>query len=111
MGRDQNTFAKRQRELEQKRKAEDKRQKRAGTKPTVAPAHASALSAREQQCLAIFRKYMIVQEGQMLCFHGPELELLKNYLIMLTRKGLLNAESSKGGYSLTATGVAAMKSF
>ena len=45
----------------------------------------------------------------MLCFGSSDLEAFNTPLAHLTDKGLLVAEKSLGGYSLTEVGFAAMK--
>jgi hypothetical protein len=45
----------------------------------------------------------------MLCFDGPEFRKHKPALRLLTEKGFLVKEKFDGGYSLTHTGFAAMK--
>ncbi len=47
--------------------------------------------------------------GQMLCFSGPNFKQYKATLTDMTDRELLVKEGSKGGYSLTRTGFAAMK--
>jgi len=66
------------------------------------------LSASEQRVLEAFRKFLVTP-GQMLCFHGPDLEKHRAGLQQLTEKKLLEKEKFKGGYSLTRAGFAAMK--
>ena len=125
MAKDRNTFAKRQREMERKRKAEEKRQHRARKKqqpdrPTgpereteveqlLEPTDsAPALSATELSVLAVFRQFRM-SPGQMLCFSRVEIESLSTPLAQLADNGLLVAERSHGGYSLTPAGFTAMK--
>jgi len=67
------------------------------------------LSTPEQNVLRTFREFLM-DPGQMLCFHGPDLEKHREALENLTERDLLVAERFKGGYSLTSTGFAAMKS-
>jgi hypothetical protein len=66
------------------------------------------LSASEQCVLQFFREFLVTP-GQMLCFHGPDLEKHRAGLQQLTDKELLVKERFKGGYSLTDAGFAAMK--
>jgi hypothetical protein len=66
------------------------------------------LSPAENSVLSVFRKYLMTP-GKMLCFSGPELDAFSAPLDQLTSKGLLDEESFQGGYSLTASGFAAMK--
>ena len=66
------------------------------------------LSTSEQRVLRTFRRFLMNQ-GQMLCFSGPNLQLNQKTLELLTHKELLVKEKFKGGYSLTQTGFAAMK--
>ncbi len=67
------------------------------------------LSAAERSVLQVFRQYLM-DEGEMLCFHGPLWDKHRDSLRELTERELLLKESFKGGYSLTETGFAAMKS-
>lgn len=66
------------------------------------------LSSPEQNVLRTFREFLM-DPGQMLCFHGPDLEKHRDALHALTERDYLVAERFKGGYSLTSTGFAAMK--
>ena len=65
------------------------------------------LTTAEQRVLSTFRKFL-VDPGQMLCFHGPNLDQHAAALKQLTDKDLLIREQFKGGYSLTTAGYAAM---
>lgn len=67
------------------------------------------LSTSEQSVLKVFRQFRI-QQGEMLCFQGPLWEKHKVSLRQLTERDFLFQETFKGGYSLTKTGFAAMKS-
>ncbi|TWU28314.1 hypothetical protein [Bythopirellula polymerisocia] len=67
------------------------------------------LTAAEKSVLDVFRQYLMDQ-GEMLCFHGPLWDKHHTSLRQLTERDLLFQESFKGGYSLTETGFAAMKS-
>ena len=67
------------------------------------------LTTNEQRVLQTFRKFR-VPAGKMLCFYGPTLKRHKAALRQLTEKELLIKEQFEGGYSLTATGFAAMRS-
>ena len=49
--------------------------------------------------------------GQMLCFSGPNFKRDKATLTAMTDRELLVKEGSKGGYSLTWTGFAAMNDY
>lgn len=113
MAKDRNTYAKHQREVEKKRKAEQKRERRSRKKQESNSSDDQsdaqfALSAAEQDVLSVFREYLMTP-GKMLCFSGSNFESLAVPLGQLTRKGLLVAEKTSGGYSLTETGFAAMK--
>ena len=57
--------------------------------------------------LAVFRSFM-VSAGEMLCFHGPQLEKHGPTLRQLTEKNLVIKEQFAGGYSLTRAGFEAM---
>jgi hypothetical protein len=113
MSKDRNTFAKRQREVEKKRKADEKRVRRAkkkveGNEPDETNGSSSLLSSGENSVLGVFRKYQMTP-GKMLCFANPDLETFNTPLAELTDKGMLVEEKAHGGYSLTETGFAAMK--
>ena len=112
MAKDRNTIAKRQREVEKKRKADQKRERRAKKrkKPDElceTNKSQSLLSPAENAVLSVFRKYLMTP-GTMLCFGSSDLEAFDVPLAQLTSKGLLVAENSQGGFSLTETGFAAM---
>jgi hypothetical protein len=64
-------------------------------------------SASEQRVLRTFRQFLMTP-GQMLCFSGPELKQYENTLDTLIDKEMLVKEKTKGGYSLTRAGFAAM---
>lgn len=66
------------------------------------------LTTPEENVLRVFREFLM-RPGQMLCFHGPDLEKHRNALTALTDRDLLVGESFKGGYSLTLEGFEAMK--
>ena len=68
----------------------------------------SPLSREEHSILSVFRNYLMTP-GKMLCFSSSNLEASTVPLAQLTDKGLLVAESFRGGYSLTEAGFAAMK--
>jgi hypothetical protein len=65
------------------------------------------LSTSEQAALAVFRSFM-VNTGEMLCFHGPQLEKHGPTLRQLAEKNLVVKEQFAGGYSLTRAGFEAM---
>ena len=67
------------------------------------------LTAAEESVFKVFRQFLM-QQGEMLCFQGPLWEKHKVTLRQLTDREMLFQESFKGGYSLTETGYAAMKS-
>lgn len=66
------------------------------------------LSPAEHAVLSVFRKYLMTP-GKMLCFAGAELESFGEPLAELIGKNLLVEERFQGGYSLTETGFATMK--
>lgn len=68
----------------------------------------SPLTPAEENVLRVFREFLM-RPGQMLCFHGPDLEKHREALGTLTERDLLVNESFKGGYSLTINGFEAMK--
>jgi len=113
MAKDRISFAKRQREMEQKRKASEKRElrNRRKTQPEQVSEltdASSSLSPEQLEVLSVFRKFR-TSPGQMLCFSRVEIESLSTPLAQLADNGLLVAERSHGGYSLTPTGFAAMQ--
>jgi hypothetical protein len=65
------------------------------------------LTASEHAALAVFRSFM-VNTGEMLCFHGPQLEKHGATLRTLAEKNLVVKEQFAGGYSLTRAGFEAM---
>ena len=65
------------------------------------------LSNSEQAVLAVFRSFQ-VNTGEMLCFHGPQLERYGATLRTLTEKDLVVKERFAGGYSLTRAGFDAL---
>jgi hypothetical protein len=67
-----------------------------------------SMSTSDQIVLDVFRAYQIMP-GQMLCFHGVNLEKHQESLRRLASKGLLAKERFAGGYSLTSAGFAAMQ--
>lgn len=66
------------------------------------------LSVEEHSVLIHFREYLMTP-GRMLCISGADLENFNIPLAQLSDKGLLVAESFRGGYSLTEAGFAAMQ--
>ncbi len=65
------------------------------------------MNTAEQRVLRTFRQFLVTP-GQMLCFHGPNLNQHQAALNQLTEKELLVKEQFKGGYSLTKAGFLAM---
>ncbi|MEQ8784952.1 MAG: hypothetical protein RIC55_01580 [Pirellulaceae bacterium] len=113
MAKDRNTFAKRQREVEKKRKAAEKKERRAKRKldteeTTEAVESPNGLSTAEHSVLNVFRTYLMTP-GKMLCFGSADLDTYKTPLAQLADKGMLVAEKSRGGYSLTKEGFDAMR--
>lgn len=113
MSRNRNTFAKRQREVEQKRKSDEKREQRAQQRQRAADFFASSgttveLSPAELAVLGVFERYLITT-GQMFCFCAADLETYNLPLAQLVRRKYLVEEDFQGAYSLTPSGFAAMK--
>jgi hypothetical protein len=126
MAKDRNTFAKRQREMERKRKADEKRLHRVRKKQEAAnpsePERASAavrqpepptdspsvLPSTQQAVLTVFRRFRMTP-GQMLCFSRTDMEAFRTPLAELAHNGLVVAEKFSGGYSLTPAGFATMQ--
>ena len=127
MDKDRNTFAKRQREMERKRKQDEKRQHRVKRKqdathasqssgeddrePLVAvesQTESSGLSTAQRTVLTTFRRFRMTT-GQMLCFSRSDEETFRAPLKELAAGGYLVTERFQGGYSLTSTGFAAMQ--
>lgn len=112
MAKDRNTYAKQQREVEKRRKAGEKRDRRAQRRSLPSdPYHPDGdepeLTPEEQSVMGVFRKYQMTP-GKMLCFGGSDFESLRTPLTELADKGLLVADKTKGGYSLSDRGFAAM---
>lgn len=113
MAKDRNTFAKRQREMEQKRKASEKRElrNRRKSQPEQSPElteATSSLSPEQLEVLSVFRKFR-TSPGQMLCFSSSDIVVFRMPLAELADNGLLIAEKFQGGYSLTQAGFAAIR--
>lgn len=113
MSKDRNTFAKRQREVEKKRKADEKRARRAQRGQNVDESSESgvsitSLSPAECSVLSVFRKCLMTPE-KVLSFDSSNLEAFKIPLAQLANKGLLVAKSAPGTFSLTDDGFVAMK--
>jgi len=112
MSKNRNSFAKRSREMDKKRSAEEKRTRKATRR--LNPESGSAeggeapLSANEQSVLAVFRQFMM-SPNRMLCFSGKDHLDLGEALLQMVEKKLLVAEKFLGSYSLTDTGYAAMQ--
>jgi hypothetical protein len=66
------------------------------------------LTTAEETVLNVFREYQLTP-GKMLCFHGKWYEEHEAPLRHLIAKNLLNKEEFRGGYSLTETGFAAVR--
>ena len=64
--------------------------------------------ASDQTAFDVFRSYR-VSSGQMLCFHGPQLEKYGESLRSLTTRGWVVKERFDGAYSLTEAGFRAMQ--
>lgn len=127
MTKDRNTFAKRQREMDRKHKADAKRQRRvqrkqeAATQPdsdalsdveqgaATATRSSSPLSSNQCSVLMVFRRFRM-NPGRMLCFSRSDVEAYREPLTELTDQGLIVKEKFTGGYSLTPHGFAAMQS-
>jgi hypothetical protein len=127
MAKDRNTFAKRQREMDRKRKQDEKRQHKAKRKqdatnssqPAIvqddeqqagvaSQASSPAMSAAQRTVLTTFRQFRMTP-GQMLCFSRSDEEAFRAPLSELAEGGFLVTERFQGGYSLTASGFAAMQ--
>ena len=67
------------------------------------------LTTAEQRVMRTFRQFLVTP-GQMLCFHGPNLNQNLPALKQLTEKEFLVKEQFNGGYSMTNAGYAAMNS-
>ena len=65
------------------------------------------LTRAEHKVLEVFREYL-VSPGEMLCFHGPQLQKYKAPLRQLIEKKFVFKEQFQGGYSLTKAGYDAM---
>jgi hypothetical protein len=127
MTKDRNTFAKRQREMDRKHKADTKRQRRVKRKQeaatqsdsdaifaveqgaTAATDSSSTLSSTQCSVLMVFRRFRM-NPGRMLCFSRSDVEAYHEPLTELADQGLIVKEKFTGGYSLTPHGFAAMQS-
>lgn len=109
MGKDRNTMAKREREASKRRKAEDKRVKRNQRKTESNDPNFQTTSG-EDRILGIFSKYLM-PAGQMLCFSTQDTASLQSSLDSMVAHGFLQEEGREGGYSMTESGYALMKSF
>ena len=112
MAKDQNSFAKRQREMNKKRKADEKKERRAKRKQEAVELldsgkSSSSLSPEERSVLDLFRDDLMAP-GKILCLSKPDLNAFEVPLSQLTNDGLLVAESTEGSYSLTEAGFAIM---
>jgi len=110
MAKDRNTFAKHQRAMEKKHKADKKRERRAKkSQKTEEPDGSPAmLSPAERSVLDVFRTSQISAEAT-LSLGSADHEAFEMPLAELVAKGLLVAETSQGVYSLTKTGFSAMQ--
>ena len=113
MSKDRNTFAKRQREVDRKHKATQKRNRRANKKQQRPDSGEDIkslpfLSLGERSVLGVFRKQLMTP-GKMLCLSGSDVQAFRVPLTIMTKKGLLIAEGLQGSYSLTEAGFAAMQ--
>jgi hypothetical protein len=114
MANDRNTVAKRQREMEKKRKADEKQVRRTQrkTEAAVAAVETSGVSATlsrgECSVLRLFREFMMVP-GKMLCLSKADAETYAAPLVCLIERKFLTPERFSGGYSLTTAGYVAMR--
>ena len=113
MSKDRNTFAKRQREVEKRNKADQKRARRAQRGQNSGASSESEipsplLSPAECSVLSVFRKCLMTPD-KVLSFDQANLETFQVPLAKLAGKGLLVAQETPGAYSLTKTGFDAMK--
>ena len=112
MGKAQNTLAKRPRDATKKGHTEAKG-RRAKKNQSAGPARQPddarcSLSPAELAVLTVFQKYLM-SPGKMLCLDTAALKSFDPALSQLIDKELLVAENSRGRYSLTEKGFAAMK--
>jgi hypothetical protein len=68
----------------------------------------STLSPGQQAVLTVFRRFRMTP-GHMLCFSRADEDAFRTPLTELAEGGLLVTERFSGGYSLTASGFAAMQ--
>ena len=113
MSKDRNTFAKRQREVEKRNKADQKRARRAqrgqsADQSSESGVASASLSPAECSVLSVFRKCLMTPE-RVLSFDNANLKTFKIPLAQLAGKGLLVAQELPGTYSLTESGFDAMK--
>lgn len=106
-------MAKRQHESDKKRRAQEKRVRRDLRKQQPDASETSAaellnLNPDEVEVLETFAKYLMPAE-QMLCLSNSDIPATKRALEQLIGRGLLTANSFKGGFSLTVEGVLTMQ--
>lgn len=107
-------MAKRQHESDKKRKAQEKRVRRDLRKqqPDADDSSSAAeqlnLNPDEVEVLETFAKYLMPAE-QMLCLSNSDIPATKRALEQLIGRGLLTANTFKGGFSLTIEGVSTMQ--
>lgn len=126
MPKDRNTFVKRQRETERKRKADEKRLRRVKRKqesagqsgleraataeqpPEPTMDSPSTLSSTRQAVLTILRRFH-TNPGRMLCFWRAGVKAFRTPLMELAENGPFVTERCSGGYALTPAGFPAMR--
>lgn len=107
-------MAKRQRESDKQRRAQEKKERRDHRK--LAPASDGAadiaprmeLSNDEIDVLDTFAKFLMPPD-QMLCLSNAEIPATRRALEQLIGRGLLMPDDFKGGYSLTVEGFSVMQ--
>lgn len=107
-------MAKRQRESDKQRRAQEKKDRRdqrkldPGSEESESFSQRLELSPDEVDVLDTFAKFLMPPD-QMLCLSNAEIPATKRALEQLIGRGLLVPNDFKGGYSLTIDGFTAMQ--
>lgn len=113
MAKDRNSMARRQRETDKQKRAQEKQERRDQRKlePTedgAAELPRFELSPDETDVLDTFAKFLMPPD-QMLCLSNSDIPATRRALEQLIGRGLLTANDFKGGYSLTVDGFTVMQ--
>jgi hypothetical protein len=114
MAKDRNSMARRQRESDKQRRAQDKKERRDLRKLEPAGEDGAPFTARlelspdEVDVLETFAKFLMPPD-QMLCLSNADIPATRRALEKLIGRGLLTSNEFKGGYSLTVDGFNTMQ--